>query len=190
MPAWRPDPAGTAARLISLIEEVADRTEHLQPLGQPPAEGAIDKGVGSRRHFTRSRGVVCAHRLHPKVGDQPRASVVAQRDGHGGRRNDEIDGTKILLPPFSRTMAVQGDFDLAANPNPPAPQKFGHHDHHHPRMLFDTAEEWVVYNCSISLWSHTNKEKFKDRSARAAARRPGCSERSPRQFHASAGVAF
>jgi len=78
-----------------------------------------------------------------------------------GRLWDEIDGVQILLPPFSRTMAVNGDFDLASNPSPPTPQKFGHHDPHHPRMLVDTAEEWVVYNCSVSLWSHTNKEKYK-----------------------------
>jgi len=78
-----------------------------------------------------------------------------------GRLWDDFDGTKILLPPFSRTMAVHGDFDLAANPNPAAPLKFGHHHGQHPRTLVDTAEEWAVYNCSISLWSHTNKEKFK-----------------------------
>jgi hypothetical protein len=74
---------------------------------------------------------------------------------------DEIDGAKILLPPFSRTMAVNGNFDLAANPQPPAPEKFGHHDPHHPKALLETAEEWVLYNCSIGLWSQTNKEKLK-----------------------------
>ncbi|HET7218597.1 MAG TPA: multicopper oxidase domain-containing protein [Vicinamibacterales bacterium] len=78
-----------------------------------------------------------------------------------GRLWDEIGGARVLLPPFSRTMAVNGNFDLAANPNPPAPQKFGHHDPHHPRALVNTSEEWVLYNCSVSLWSHTNKEKFK-----------------------------
>ena len=76
-------------------------------------------------------------------------------------RWDEIDGTRVLLAPYSRTMAINGEFDLAANPEPPAPQKFGHHDPHHPRVLVDTCEEWVLYNCSIPLWSHTNKEKFK-----------------------------
>ena len=78
-----------------------------------------------------------------------------------GRLWDEINGARVLLPPFSRTMAINGEFDLAANPTPPAPQKFGHHDPHHPKALVDTSEEWVVYNCSVSLWSHTNKEKFK-----------------------------
>ena len=73
----------------------------------------------------------------------------------------EINGTRVLLAPYSRTMAINGDFDLAANPEPPAPQKFGHHDRQHPRPLVDTSEEWVLHNCSISLWSHTNKEKVK-----------------------------
>ncbi len=73
----------------------------------------------------------------------------------------EIDGTRVLLPPYSRTMAINGQFDLAGDAEPPVPQKFGHHDPHHPRVLVNTSEEWVLYNCSIPLWSHTNKEKFK-----------------------------
>ncbi len=78
-----------------------------------------------------------------------------------GRLWDEINGARVLLAPFSRTMAINGQFDLAKNPTPAAPQKFGHHDPHHPKALVDTSEEWVVYNTSVSLWSHTNREKFK-----------------------------
>jgi len=78
-----------------------------------------------------------------------------------GRLWDVIDGARVLLAPFSRTMSVNGKFDLAMSPDPPAPEKFGHHDPHHPRALVETAEEWVLYNCSISLWSHTDKAKFK-----------------------------
>ena len=74
---------------------------------------------------------------------------------------DEVDGARVLLAPFSRTMAVNGRFDLARDPDPPAAQKFGHHDPDHPRALVNTAEEWVLYNCSIGLWSHTDKTKFK-----------------------------
>jgi FtsP/CotA-like multicopper oxidase with cupredoxin domain len=88
-------------------------------------------------------------------------AFVREHPEYKGRLWDEIDGARVLLPPFSRTMAVNGKFDLATVPNPPAPEKFGHHDQHHPRALVDTAEEWVLYNCSISLWSHTNKDKFK-----------------------------
>jgi hypothetical protein len=88
-------------------------------------------------------------------------SVAREHPTLKGRLWDEIGGTRVLLPPFSRTMAVHGDFDLAANPSPGAPEKFGHHNPRHPRALIDTSEEWVLYNCSISLWSHTNTEKFK-----------------------------
>ncbi len=52
------------------------------------------------------------------------ASILSSRAGCGRRST----ARRVLLPPFSRTMAVSGAFDLASNPNPPAPQKFGHHD--------------------------------------------------------------
>jgi hypothetical protein len=77
-----------------------------------------------------------------------------------GRLWDEIKGTRVLLPPFSRTMAIGADFDLAATPDPPPAEKFGHHDARYPRALVDTAEEWVLYNCSIGLWSHTDVKRF------------------------------
>jgi FtsP/CotA-like multicopper oxidase with cupredoxin domain len=78
-----------------------------------------------------------------------------------GRLWDDINGARVLLAPFSRTMAVNGEFDLAANPDPPVPQKFSHHDPHHPRALVNSCEEWVLYNCSVSLWSHTDTGRFK-----------------------------
>jgi hypothetical protein len=73
---------------------------------------------------------------------------------------DEINGARVLLAPYSRTMAINGQFDLADGAAPPVPQKFGHHDPHHPRILVDTSEEWVLYNNSISLWSHTDTKAF------------------------------
>jgi hypothetical protein len=88
-------------------------------------------------------------------------ALAAARPELKGRLWDEVDGTRVLLPPFARTMAINGRFDLAVNPEPPPPQKFGHHDLDHPRALVDTAEEWVLYNCSVALWSHTNTEQFK-----------------------------
>jgi len=73
---------------------------------------------------------------------------------------DDINGASVLLPPFSRTMAINGRFDLAVDPEPPSPQKFGHHDPDHPRALVDTAEEWVLCNTSVALWSHTDTKRF------------------------------
>jgi FtsP/CotA-like multicopper oxidase with cupredoxin domain len=73
---------------------------------------------------------------------------------------DDINGARVLLAPFARTMAINGRFDLASTPEPPAPQKFGHHDPDHPRALVDTAEEWVLHNLSVALWSHTDTKRF------------------------------
>jgi len=56
-------------------------------------------------------------------------------------------------------VGINGRFDLAADPAPPPPQKFGHHDPDHPRALVDTAEEWVLYNNSMMLWANTDTEK-------------------------------
>ena len=88
------------------------------------------------------------------------AEVAAAKPALKGLLWDEIGGAKVLLPPFSRTMAINSHFDLAANPDPPVPQKFSHHDHSHPHALVNTAEEWVLYNCSIALWSHTDAKRF------------------------------
>jgi hypothetical protein len=46
---------------------------------------------------------------------------------------------EIVLPPSLRTMAIDG-------------RKFDPNDETTPRMLVDTAEEWVVYNNSITLF--------------------------------------
>lgn len=74
---------------------------------------------------------------------------------------DDIDGVPILLPPFARTMAINHRFDLAVNPEPPPPRKFAHNDTEYAKALVDTAEEWVLYNCSAMVWSHTDTERFK-----------------------------
>jgi len=72
----------------------------------------------------------------------------------------DVDGVKMLLPPSTGTMAIHPDFDLDANPEPGPPRKFSAADPVHPRMLLDTAEEWVVYNNSMTMWSHTDLERF------------------------------
>jgi hypothetical protein len=74
---------------------------------------------------------------------------------------EEIDGVLVLLAPFARTMAINSQFDLAVQPEPPAPRKFAHNDDAYPKPLVETAEEWVLYNCTSMLWSHTDKERFK-----------------------------
>lgn len=82
---------------------------------------------------------------------------------HAGLENAlwvDIDGTKILAPNRTGTMGINPEFDLIETPEPGPARKFSPHDPKHPKMLLDTAEEWVVYNCSQVLWSHSDKTRF------------------------------
>ena len=125
-----------------------------------PASEASERGVTQGSFRTRTISYSGYGPTDFPVVEVPQA-FAQQHPELKGRLWDQINGATVLLPPFSRTMAVNGDFDLASNPNPPAPQKMGHHDPHHPRMLVETSEEWVLYNCSVALWSHTDKAKYK-----------------------------
>lgn len=69
------------------------------------------------------------------------------------------DGVPILLPNYTRTMAIHPRFDLAANPDPGPPLKFLPHHPDQAKVLLGTAEEWALYNNSLSLWAHTDTEK-------------------------------
>ncbi len=70
------------------------------------------------------------------------------------------DGVAVLLPNLTHTMAINPDFDLARNPEPELPRKFMPDDPRRPRVLVNTAEEWVLYNNSQTLWGHTDRERF------------------------------
>lgn len=71
-----------------------------------------------------------------------------------------FDGVDIMLPQISGTMGIHPDFDLRFNPDPDPPRKFVAFDPQCPRMLLDTAEEWVVYNTSQTMWAHTDLERY------------------------------
>jgi FtsP/CotA-like multicopper oxidase with cupredoxin domain len=70
------------------------------------------------------------------------------------------DGVELLCPPRTRSMAINTEFDLSDGREPGAPHKFGPDDPKMSRVLVDTAEEWVLYNTSMTLWSHTDLERF------------------------------
>ena len=70
------------------------------------------------------------------------------------------DGVPVLLPNLTRTMAINTEFDLARHVEPELPRKFMRHDPKRSRVLGNTAEEWVLYNNSLMLWSHTDRERF------------------------------
>ncbi len=148
----------------SLIGRLPDVPPYLRPVDDEelrvPVAEAASRAVPAGSMRTRVLSYSGFGPTDFPIIEVPEAFAAAHPELEG-RLWDTVDGTKILLTPFTRTMAINGRFDLAADPEPPPPRKFGHHDPDHPRMLVDTAEEWVLYNCSVPLWSHTNKEKFK-----------------------------
>jgi len=66
----------------------------------------------------------------------------------------------ILVQNLTASMGINTEFDLAYNPEPMPPRKFGHDDPYRSRVLVNTAEEWVLYNSSMTLWGHTDRERF------------------------------
>jgi len=66
----------------------------------------------------------------------------------------------ILIQNLTATMGINTEFDLTWNPEPMAPRKFALHDPHRSRVLVNSAEEWVIYNSSMMLWGHTDRERF------------------------------
>jgi hypothetical protein len=74
---------------------------------------------------------------------------------------DEWQGRRVLLSADLRTMAVHGSFELGEGADPGPSYKFsGEDDPHRPILVHETAEEWVLYNTSMALWSHTDKQRF------------------------------
>jgi FtsP/CotA-like multicopper oxidase with cupredoxin domain len=76
-----------------------------------------------------------------------------------GRTWAENNGVPVLLAPHNGTMAIQPDFDLATNPEPDLPRKFMAGDPEAPHVLLDTAEEWVVYNASLTQWAMADRDR-------------------------------
>jgi hypothetical protein len=71
----------------------------------------------------------------------------------------------VLLAPNARTMAINNQMDLAQTPDPPLPQKFSQARPKRIRTLVNTAEEWVLYNPTPTLWAHTDLDRFPQRGA-------------------------
>ena len=149
--------------VLSLRDRLPPVPPYLQPIADDetrmPAAEARARGVPAGSHRTR----VISYTGYGSAGfpliEVPEACAKA----HPELRNlrwAEHDGTRVLLAPNARTMAINNQFDLAKTPEPPPPQKFspGHPDR--IRVLVDTAEEWVLYNPTLTLWGHTDLERF------------------------------
>jgi FtsP/CotA-like multicopper oxidase with cupredoxin domain len=150
--------------VMSLASRLPPVPPFLQPVGEDElrvtADEARRRKVADGSFRTRVIGYSGYGSADFPLLDAPPAFVKA----HPELKNlvwANIDGGDVLLPPASRTMAINSRMDLALHPEPPIPRKFAHHDEEYVRTLVDTAEEWVLYNSSMMLWGHTDTQKHR-----------------------------
>ncbi|MGE3594205.1 MAG: multicopper oxidase domain-containing protein [Dehalococcoidia bacterium] len=145
--------------------------------GDTPADpdAALPERAGKYRTRTIAYSGWGAGRfpLVTTVGDSETAknfrAFVERDQADGGKleslRYVQIDGSGdyLLLPPNIRTMAISTSLSdqVIDDSDPLFPitagmaRRFSPDDPRRPQMLLDTAEEWTVYNYSISLWADT-----------------------------------
>jgi FtsP/CotA-like multicopper oxidase with cupredoxin domain len=149
------------------VQSLNDVLPPVQPLLLPigpeelkiPSQEAVQSGVpagSARTRVVSYSGTGGADFPSIRVPDAFAQAHPELRDLVWGMHED----VPVLLPNLTRTMAINTEFDLARNPDPEPPRKFMPHDPKRSRMLANTAEEWVLYNCSQMLWSHTDRERF------------------------------
>jgi len=152
--------------VMSLRDRLPAVPPYLQPIADDEtrmsAAEARARGVPAGSHRTR----VISYTGYGSAGFPLIEVPESFAKSHPELRNlrwVERDGTRILLAPNARTMAINNQMDVAKTPQPPPPMKFspGHPDR--IRTLVDTAEEWVLYNPSLTLWGHTDLERFPQR---------------------------
>jgi len=152
------------------VMSLRDRLPPVPPFLQPIADDetrvspmeARTRNIPAGSHRTR----VVSYTGYGSAGFPLIEVPEAYAHAHPELRNltwGEHDGTRVLLAPNARTMAINNQMDLAHTPQPPPPRKFsaGHPDR--TRVLVETAEEWVLYNPSLTLWAHTDLERFPQR---------------------------
>ena len=149
--------------VMSLRDQLPAVPPYLQPIADSEtrmsATEALIRKVPAGSHRTR----VMSYSGYGSAGfpliEVPEAFVNAHPELRHLRWADH-DGTWVLLAPNARTMAINNQFDLATTPNPSPPQKFSANHPKRFRMLVNTAEEWVLYNPTPTLWGHTDLERF------------------------------
>jgi FtsP/CotA-like multicopper oxidase with cupredoxin domain len=156
---------GGSFDVLSLNKRLPPVPPELQPIADdetrvPPAE-ARARGVAPGSHRTR----VVSYSGYGSAGFPLIEVPESYANAHPELRNlrwSEYGGTRVLLAPNARTMAINNHIDRS--PAPP-PQKFSPDHPDRTRALVNTAEEWVLYNPSLTLWAHTDLAKFPQRGA-------------------------
>jgi FtsP/CotA-like multicopper oxidase with cupredoxin domain len=149
------------------VMSLRDRLPPVPPFLQPVSDAetrvtaseARERGVPAGSHRTR----VVSYSGYGSAGfpliEVPESYAAAHPELKNLTWFDSA-GTRILLPPNARTMAVNNQMDLTRTPSPPPARKFTPADPGRTRVLVDTAEEWVLYNPSPTLWAHTDTDRF------------------------------
>jgi FtsP/CotA-like multicopper oxidase with cupredoxin domain len=152
--------------VMSLRDSLPPVPPYLQPIDDAetrmPAAEARARGVPAGSHRTR----VVSYSGYGSAGFPLVEVPEAFAKAHPELRNRvwaERDGTRVLLAPNARTMAINNQFDLAKTPQPPPPKKFSHDHPDRTRVLVNSAEEWVLYNPSPTLWAHTDLDRYTQR---------------------------
>jgi len=158
----RGDPVeGGEFDVMSLRDRLPPVPPFLQPIGDDElrvsAAEAAARGVPAGSHRTRVISYSGWGSADFPLIEAPESFVRAHPELEN-RSWAVWDGAHIVLPPGTRSMAINSRFDLAVNGEPGAPRKFSHDDHTRPRVLAETAEEWALYNCSMMLWADTDTE--------------------------------
>lgn len=144
--------------------------------GDPDAELPDRAGMFRTRTITYSGWGSADFPLVTTEGDSETArnfrAFVERDQANGGELEQLIyaaipDSSEyVLLAPNIRTMAISGSTspDVIDDSDPLFPvtanmgRKFNPNDPQRPRMLENTAEEWALYNSSISLWADTSQK--------------------------------
>jgi FtsP/CotA-like multicopper oxidase with cupredoxin domain len=149
--------------VMSLRDVLPPVPPYLQPIGDEelrvPAAEAAQRRVPVGSYRTRVVSYTGYGAAGFPIIEVPESFAAA----HPELKNlvwTEVDGAKVLLAPAGRTMAINNQFDLAKHPDPPPPQKFSPDHPDRIRVVVDTAEEWVLYNASWTLWGHTDFRRF------------------------------
>jgi FtsP/CotA-like multicopper oxidase with cupredoxin domain len=131
---------------------------HASELAIPDAEARVT-GAPSGALRTRTIGYSGSGGTHFPMHPVP-ADYMGQHPELERLTWSIYEDQPILIQPVRGTMGINPEFDLARHPEPGPPVKFSRHHADHSRVLVDTAEEWVVYNNSMMLWAHTDRERF------------------------------
>ncbi|TAK18966.1 MAG: hypothetical protein EPO35_00720, partial [Acidobacteria bacterium] len=158
--------AGGDFDVMSLVDRLPPVPPSLQPVGEAEtrmsAAEARLRGAAAGSHRTR----VVSYSGYGSAGFPLIEVPEAFAKAHPELRHlvwAEHDGTRVLLAPNARTMAINNQMDLAKTPVPPLPMKFSPDQADRIRAVVNTAEEWVLYNPSLTLWGHTDLTRFPQR---------------------------